>query len=529
LSTKNYSVESLRQQLTCGEADCQCQKEYGNRAFRLHCPAHGDPNPSLMISSNGAASNVHCAQACTPEQLIAALAARGLYPPENGHKTGFILSNLPIPAKKYETKITIIPSVDIQPYEHDAAPGALEPFIPPQPAVVLFSGETSAGKTVANYNIAYSLSEGVEFAGFMPSHAVRVLYLDLESPESVHRGLVDAVGRSKNLAFVRVLPNFLSSKDGQDQFRQACIAFKADVVFIDPLPVAWPVRDENDNAEADKQISAVKRLAVELNLVIVALWNMGGGNPKEKFKARGATARLDRVDVAINYTEITDKTRQVKIVKSRYGTLGNVYALQFKGDLGFDSADLTQLTGGPTEISEIKNRLRALMRDGEKKRKDLVERFPGKEALVDKALGEMLKAGEIDRPKRGTYRLIVSNFLTGIGEYESMKGAEAAPNAHQANDDASEDLEVANHLTKELQKEIIRLADLNDRRSRFAPDAPDEAVFRGDVDDWVAREHHFRDQFDDDRDGPCIFGIGGSCPQYAPVKCSKCSNKRTDQ
>ena len=233
-------------------------------------------------------------------------------------------------------------------------------------------------------------------------HRVR-LFRWVSSPWET--GLVDAVGRSENLAYVRELPNLLNSKEGPDQFRRACAEFKPDVVFIDPLPMAWPVRDENDNAEADRQMSAIKRLAVELNLVIVALWNMGGGNPKEKFKARGATARLDRVDLAINYTEVTDKTRQVKIVKSRYGTLGNVYALQFTGNLGFLSADLTLLTGGPTEIAEIKDKLRALLQGGDKKRSELLEGLPGKEAIMDKALGEMIKAGEIHRPKRGTMRL----------------------------------------------------------------------------------------------------------------------------
>ena len=96
-----------------------------------------------------------------------------------------------------------------------------------------------------------------------------------------------------------------------------------------------------------------------------------------------------------------------------------------------------------------------------------------------------------------------------------MKGVEAVPEA----------VEAAIQLTKELQEQLNRLVDQNKRRSIFAADAPDAATFKNELDDWVAREHHFRDQYDHDLDGPCIFGMGESCPQDAPANCSKCAKE----
>ena len=50
--------------------------------------------------------------------------------------------------------------------------------------------------------------------------------------------------------------------------------------------MAWPVKEEKDNAEADRQMWALKQLAVQVGCILMVLWNMGEGNVKEKLKAR---------------------------------------------------------------------------------------------------------------------------------------------------------------------------------------------------------------------------------------------------
>ena len=329
----------------------------------------------------------------------------------------FRTSEPPMLGGSEESGIKVIPSKDVPPPEQGESQGLLDPVVPDRPSVVVVSGETSAGKTVLAYNIVYHLAEGTEFAGMKPPRPMRTLYFDLESPESVHRYLVDTIGRSDNLAFVRGLPSSLDTERGGQEFVSACRDQGADVVVLDPLSIAWPVRHEDDNAEADRQMWRLKQMAVSLNCVILALWNMGEGNPKEKFKARGATARIDRSDLALNYTELTETTRQLKIVKSRYGTRGLSLTLRFAGDMGFDAVDVAGAQS-PGALRHLQHRIIELALAGKRKRKEFID-ILGNEDLVDKAFSRLVQAGDLRRVKRGEYEPTVSSEPPDIRDSDS--------------------------------------------------------------------------------------------------------------
>jgi len=151
----------------------------------------------------------------------------------------------------------------------------------------------------------------------------------------------------------------------------------------------------------------LKQIAIELHCVVVVLWNMGQGNVKDKFKARGATARIDRSDLALNYIELNDNTRQLKVVKSRYGTVNEVLTLRFAGDMGFESVEGS---GGITQsaIAAMTLKVKDELRSGVMTRLQLIAAL-GNEDLLDKVLSRLVSAGEIFRPKRGSYELVVSS------------------------------------------------------------------------------------------------------------------------
>ena len=134
-------------------------------------------------------------------------------------------------------EIVVIPSTEVPLPEEGESEGLLDPIVPGIPALVVISGETSAGKTVLARNIAFHIAEGTEMADLLPKRPLRVLYVDLESPESVHRSLVDTVGRSPNLAFVRDLPVTLNRPEGMAEFVRACRSHASEVVFLDPLSI----------------------------------------------------------------------------------------------------------------------------------------------------------------------------------------------------------------------------------------------------------------------------------------------------
>jgi len=169
-SSGRFSTGRLAESLTCEDLGCQCHQHNGRR---LHCPAHDDPGVSLIITPSKvpqALPNVHCVSGCSREQLIAALAIKGLYPSQKGQAANFHLSESSIPAGRDGTQnIVVIPSMDVQPPEQiKGGQGMLDPVIPPVPALVMLSGESSAGKTVLAYNIAYHLAEGIPFGGMKP-------------------------------------------------------------------------------------------------------------------------------------------------------------------------------------------------------------------------------------------------------------------------------------------------------------------------------------------------------------------------
>ncbi len=110
--------------------------------------------------------------------------------------------------------LTIIPSTEVPPPDPEADKGLLGPYLPVPPGLVLLSGETSAGKTVLVYNVAYHLAEGTEFVGLKPPRPLRVIYIDLETPEQLHRSQVESIGRSENLGFVRTMRNDVISSRG---------------------------------------------------------------------------------------------------------------------------------------------------------------------------------------------------------------------------------------------------------------------------------------------------------------------------
>ncbi len=304
--------------------------------------------------------------------------------------------------------LTIIPSMDVPPPDPNAPEGILGAFLPEPPGLVLHSGETSAGKTVWAYNAAFHLAEGKEFTGLTPTSPLRVLYIDLETPEQVHRNLVQAIGTSDNLLFAREMPRLLSSTAGQDELMDAIRAWKVRVVFIDPLSVAWPVHDENDNAEADRQMWRIKEIAVATGTLIIALWNMGEGQLKAKWRARGATARLDRVDLALNYTELSEKERRLVIVKSRYGTLGRDMTVRFAGEYGFEAARVVSIAA-PSQTQVIEAHIVTLVLERPQSRKELLAALAKmditNENLIDKALRDLCVRGKLIRVGRGVYAL----------------------------------------------------------------------------------------------------------------------------
>ena len=227
-------------------------------------------------------------------------------------------------------------------------------------AVTLFVGETSVGKTTLLYNLCFKLSHGDSFLGVAPPHPLRILHLDYEEDTDTRLTTMFYTGyRSKNWVFMA------RDEDGSDKSGPALFhdldAIKPgeyDLIIVDPLCEAYPVKNENDNEEANVQMRKFRALARSKQVAVVLIHNTGRPhyNPKtgeqsaveraqKKHMGRGATARADRADIGINYVAVDKTVRMLCVAKSRTpGHLGHQWILDFDGNHGLKVRDVSNLS-----------------------------------------------------------------------------------------------------------------------------------------------------------------------------------------
>ena len=68
------------------------------------------------------------------------------------------------------------------------------------------------------------------------------------------------------------------------------------------------------------------------------------------------------------------------------------------------------------------------LRSGVMTRKELVATL-GNDDLLDKVLGRLYKAGEVRRPKHGSYELVVSSESPNLREKDSEETSDGSPTA----------------------------------------------------------------------------------------------------
>jgi AAA domain len=277
-------------------------------------------------------------------------------------------------------------------------------------AAVLLVGEASAGKTVFTYRLAQALAQCSEFLGIVPPKALRVLQVDLESPPSVKEDHLADIAPCSGWDFAvvsadKVMP-MLMAKGNQ-----------YDVIIVDSLQVASPVRDENDNAEANRQMTPFVNLARSSQAAVILVHNAGEGNPKEKFKARGATARVDRADIVMNLDDLGQDKRKLKIVKTRFNDLGATLEFEFAPGLTYKVTK--SFSQAPTKQGQMQQRILAALSTPEVAGKSIerktlaqllnVSPSSAEERLFERALHLLVRDEKVLHPTQGTYGLPGAN------------------------------------------------------------------------------------------------------------------------
>jgi hypothetical protein len=235
--------------------------------------------------------------------------------------------------------------------------------------VTLLVGETGAGKSSLLYNIAIHAARneplwGIPFGAGKP---LAVLYIDPENAGNWEEGRggncsqkIDKInaGRPVDLHFHDGRGVNLSAPAHFASLTATIRALSISVLIADPAIKLFGTRDENDNAEADRQMQLLTTLSRETNCAII-ICHHTGKNTDGNY-GRGASSRLASADIGIVFRvrgedeEVDDdvsgadngelKQRNAicryQMVKNRLAGRGSLY-LQMAGNDKFDLTDFS--------------------------------------------------------------------------------------------------------------------------------------------------------------------------------------------
>jgi hypothetical protein len=288
-----------------------------------------------------------------------------------------------------------------------------------------FVGETSAGKTVFLHNLAYHLAKGEAFLGLTPPRPLRVLYADYESNEEILEEHLTTIGTAAKWEFFD-LSRMTRGPALIEELKRKMPPGEFDVLIVDPLAEAYPVKDENDNAQATQQMIAFKELAQRTGAGVVLVHNSGRRRENassDKFLGRGATARADRADVAVNFTIKSSSERELSVSKSRTDNLGERIIVRFAGELGYElvesSAPSQTVIAGLQEKTVTFVREKAQQGQLEVERRAMMEYFCIKEdtsqgLAFDRALKRNVTSGALHKPRKGVYALPIEREVVNL-------------------------------------------------------------------------------------------------------------------
>jgi RecA-family ATPase len=296
-------------------------------------------------------------------------------------------------------------------------------------------GETGAGKSSLLYNVAVHAARneplwGIPFGAGKP---LTVLYIDPENAGNWEEGRGGncaqkleriGAGRPHHLYFHDGRGLNLSDPAHFGALTATVRALSIQVLIADPAVKMFGTRDENDNAEADKQMQLLTVLSRETGCAVI-LCHHTGKNTDGNY-GRGASSRLASADVGIVFRvrgedEETDDdvgagdggdlrqraaTCRYQMVKNRLEGRGSLY-LQMAGNDRFDRTDFAAWQqaaarrAGPAQSKSEIARVEighALM-DGERHSREEILSLLSEEKIgrnaADEALQAMITEGRI--------------------------------------------------------------------------------------------------------------------------------------
>lgn len=287
-------------------------------------------------------------------------------------------------------------------------------------SVVFEVGDPGISKTTLNYALASQLVNHKPFFGVDGHHiegTMRVLYLDLESSDSLIKSRKNLLGVSQNPNFLKCnFPN-VTLRDLEPYIDKLVEEWgELSLVFVDPIRMAFNLRNENANAEASRNMKYVRKLADKWGCAVILVHHSTKAELEGVRKGSGAFAWACLSDIVWNFERLGDEYEpelfKFYIPKSRM-IQDDFCVCVRKGEGGFEVEDFPsgyQSFGSGIGVYSLQQAVDLMTRGGKEwgpqEIMDSIEKlsFKTTRPTFYKALTALMQLGVMKRTGYGKYR-----------------------------------------------------------------------------------------------------------------------------
>lgn len=183
-------------------------------------------------------------------------------------------------------------------------------------ALTAIIGDPGICKTTFGYGLGMALCKGETFLNIGAEEPIKVLYLDFESADSLiaSRTALISDTSTPNFYVYNIIDYYLPN------IAETAIHFCQDksinLIFIDNQSMAFRTRDENDNAEAIRQMRLLRSFNNACNSAAVLFHHTSKANLPGTRKGSGAFARARLADIAVNLEAPSEEQKDVIMLET---------------------------------------------------------------------------------------------------------------------------------------------------------------------------------------------------------------------
>jgi len=168
-------------------------------------------------------------------------------------------------------------------------------------AITSIVGDPGVCKTTFGYGLGKAACLRQEFLGIPFEEPVNALYMDFESADSLvasRANLVIGDEKVPNLYIYNIVDYYLPQVT--EVTINFCKEHNINLIFIDNQSMAFNTRDENDNAEAIKQMKFTRSFTNACDAAVISFHHTSKANLSGTRKGTGAFARARLADICVN-------------------------------------------------------------------------------------------------------------------------------------------------------------------------------------------------------------------------------------